>query len=218
MRDRRGVVLLGLAGLRAVLAVTAIPLAPVLYKDHFLALVLLRPTKEVLLVGGFMARDGKVAIPEMALTAVPLAIVGVWLFYFIGHRYADSRDRLPGMVTRLLPPEKVDRFCNVVQAKGTKVVFLGRLAVCPSTLVAVAAGGSGMGLRAFLVADGAGGVLSMAMVIGAGYLFGSAYESAGPWLAALGVVTLAAMGIVLGRQLRRTGSVPPQPAHQSGGP
>ena len=216
MRDRRGVVLLGLAGLRAALAVAAIPLAPVLYKDHFLALVLLRPTKEVLLAGGFMARDGKVAIPEIALTAVPLAIVGVWLFFFIGHRYADSLDRLPGMLTRLLPPEKIDQLCDVVRAKGTKVVFLGRLAVFPSTLVAAAAGASGMGRRAFLVADGAGGVLSMAIVIGAGYLLGSAYQSAGPGLAALGVITLAAMGIVLGRQLRRTGSVPAQPAHQSG--
>lgn len=217
MRDRRGVVLLGLAGLRAALAVAAIPLAPALYKDHFLFLVLLRPTKEVLLAGGFMARDGKVAVPEVALAAVPLAIVGVWLFFFIGHRYADSLDHLPGVVTRLLPPEKIDRLGDVVRAKGAKVVFLGRLAVFPSTLVAAAAGASGMGLRAFLVADGAGGVLSMALVIGAGYLFGSAYESAGPWLAVLGVVTLAAMGVVLGRQLRRTGRGPAEAAHQSGG-
>ena len=40
-------VLLWAAALRVALGIVAIPLAPFLYKRHFLVLVLLRPTKEI---------------------------------------------------------------------------------------------------------------------------------------------------------------------------
>ena len=200
--DGRGVTLLCIAGLRGALALVAIPLAPLLYEDHFLALVLLRPTKEVLLGAGFLIRDGRLAVTETILAAVPLAVLGVWAFFFIGRHFADRLDELPRPVARFLPPKRIDRLQAVVRRSGAKLVFLGRLAVFPSTLVAVAAGSSGMGRSLFLLADGAGAFASMGLVVGAGYGLGHAHDTAGPWMTVLGVAALVGMAVLIGRQLR----------------
>lgn len=214
--DRRGVILLVLAGMRGALGLVAIPLAPVLYEDHFLALVLLRPTKEVLLAAGFLIRTNGLGVPETVLAAVPLAILGVWTFFFIGCHFAQSLDQLPGPVARFLPPKRIDRLQRVVRRGGGKVVLLGRLAVFPSTLVGVAAGSSGMPRREFLAADGAGAVLSMGVVIGAGYALGHTYEGAGPWLTGIGLAALAGMAVLIGRQLGKD-PTPDHPGQTVGG-
>jgi membrane protein DedA with SNARE-associated domain len=197
-----------LAAVRAVLGVVAIPLAPALYKHHFVVLVLLRPTKEVLLAGGFLFRDGRVGIVEMLLASLPLALTGVWLFYWLGRAFSDeirSGEGLPKWATKVLPPERIQALARILERKGWGVVVAGRLAAFPSTLMAAAAGMSDMPARTFISADALGGVLSIALAIGAGYLFGSAYKRAGPWLTGIGVVVLVALLIVVGRWLKREG-------------
>ena len=74
-----------------------------------------------------------------------------------------------------------------------------------AVLVAAAAGGSGMSTRQFLAADAAGALLSMTMLLGVGYVLGEAYDEAGPWLTAVGVVMLAVGAVVLGRSLKSAG-------------
>src|SRR6186997_632418 len=75
---------------RAVIAVVAIPLAPWLYRDHYIVLLLLRPTKDVLLLGGFLLRDGSVGLVPVLAAVVPLALFGVWIFYALGRAYSDE--------------------------------------------------------------------------------------------------------------------------------
>src|SRR2546421_6944622 len=101
--------LLWLAAVRAVLGLLAIPLAPALYKDHFLVLVLLRPTKEVLLAGGFFVRDGRVTLLPILAAAVPLAIFGVWHFYALGRGWSRelNRGEMPKLAQRILPPKRI---------------------------------------------------------------------------------------------------------------
>src|SRR4051794_33274771 len=153
---RRGrVVLLWVAAVRAVLGIIAIPLAPVLYRDHFVILVLLRPSKEVLLAAGFFIRDGRVHLLPVLIAATPLAILGVWHFYLLGRAWAaelnDEKD-LPAVAERLLPPKRVKALGKVLDDKGVVVVFFGRLAAFPSTLIAAAAGGSRMKPSRFFLA------------------------------------------------------------------
>src|SRR3712207_5800916 len=104
-------VLLGIAALRAALGVAAIPLAPFLYEDHFLVLVLLRPTKEVFLAGGFLARQGDIDLVMLVLAAIPLSIFGVWHFYLLGRAYADEihSERLSGLPARVLTPKRIGK-------------------------------------------------------------------------------------------------------------
>ena len=198
--------LLVAAAIRAVLGVAAIPLVPFLYREHFAALVLLRPTKEILLAAGFQIRRGDANVLLVVLAAVPLAIFGVWLFFFLGQAFSkelQEGEGLPRFADRLLPTEKIKDLCGVLDDKGPKVIFLGRLATFPSSLLAAAAGASGMSARKFLPADLLGAVVGIAEVLVAGYLLGEAYKKAGPWLTGVGVLALLAMLFVLGRALSR---------------
>ena len=199
--ERHRTVLLVLAAARVVLGVVAIPLAPFLYREHAAVLVFLRPTKEVLLLAGFLVRQGDASLPVVVVAALPILLGGVWVMFALGRAYADSLDAedLPRFTRRILNPKRVEELRETIADRGMIVVFLGRLAAFPSTLVAAAAGASGVATRKFLIADTAGALLSLAILIGAGYLLGDAYEAAGPWVTAAGAVVLAVGLVVLGR-------------------
>jgi membrane protein DedA with SNARE-associated domain len=205
-RGQARVILLVLAVARTVLGIVAIPLFPALFDEHFVILVVLRPTKEVLLAAGFLLREGDVDLVPVVLAAIPLSIFGVWLFYFLGRAWSkeiQAGNGLPGWAAKVLPPDRIKRLCGVVERKGGRVVVLGRLAAFPSTLLGAAAGTSGVEARRFFVADGIGGLLAMTEVLVAGFVLGKAYEKAGPWLTAVGVVVLLGLLVALGRWLKR---------------
>lgn len=197
--------LLAFAAARAALSVIAIPLAPFLFKDHFLVLVLLRPAKEIFLAGGFLARQGDVNVALLVLAAIPLSIFGVWHFYLLGRAYSDEIDseRLSGLAARILTPARVRKLERSLSKRGPKLIFLGRLAVLSSAAVAAAAGAAKMEPRKFFPWDLAGGMLSIAYTVAAGWFLGEAYERAGPWITAAGVAALIGFGLVLGRTLQR---------------
>lgn len=193
------------AGARIVLSIAAIPLAPFLYRDDFLILVLLRPTKEVLLAAGFLARAGNVRLPEIILAAVPLMVLGVWHFYYLGRQFSAEirNNRLPMVGSKILPSKRIRDLEKVLDRKGPRLVFLGRLAVFPSALLGAAAGSSEMPSREYLPADGVGAAASIIEAVGAGFLLGAAYKRAGIWITIGGILALAAAAFLLGRYLRR---------------
>lgn len=197
--------LIGIGVIRLLLAIVAIPLAPALYNDHFLWLVLIRPTKEVFLAGGFLARQDEVNILAVGLAAIPLSIFGVWLFYALGRSYRDEihKDTVGGPAAWLLKPERVKKLESALEKKGGRLIFLARLAVMSSAAVAAASGAANLAPKSFFPNDLAGGLLSIIISIGAGYFLGEAYERAGPWLTGLGVVALLGFANLLGRALKR---------------
>jgi membrane protein DedA with SNARE-associated domain len=170
--------------------------------------VLLRPTKEVFLFEGFLVRQGDVALPVVVLAALPLLLAGVWIFFGLGRAYSSelSEAELPGLAGRVMPKERIEQLQDVLERKGMRVVFVGRLAAFPSSLMAAAAGSSGVSWRAFVVADTAGALASLGMALGLGYALGEAYEDAGPWLTAVGVAALVVLAVVVGRALMSTDS------------
>jgi membrane protein DedA with SNARE-associated domain len=204
--SRVRVALAVVAVIRIVIGLIAIPLAPFLYKEHFIVLVLMRPTKEVLLAAGFLIRLGKIWWVPVVAAAVPLAILGVWHFYYLGRQYAPqikSGKDMPWWLRRILKPERVQAMQKLLKRKGMKLVMLGRLAVFPSSVVAAAAGSGDIKSRPFLTADGIGGLLSIVEVLGAGYALGYAYKNAGTWITVAGVAALLAIGFIVARFLRR---------------
>lgn len=198
---------MAVAGLRGALGLLALPLAPVLYKNHFVAVVALRPTKEVLLAGGFLVRRGQVDLAPMLVAAIPLAVLGVWLFYAVGRAYSkelqSKANGIPKWAQRVIPPARVRAMCRVLDKRGRPVIVLGRLAAFPSALLGAAAGASRMAPKQFLAADGVGAMLSVAEVVIAGYALGAAYKEAGPWLTGAGVAALLALLFLVGRWLSR---------------
>lgn len=197
-------ILLALGGLRISVAVIAIPLVPLWFKDHFLLLVFMRPTKELFLAGGFLVKRGDIDLILLCLAAIPLSIFGAWIFYFLGRSYAKEIDsgNLPELAQKILDPEKIKRFEKALEDKGTKLIFLGRLAVMSSAAVAAAAGTVALSPKKFFPVDLAGGLVSIAYTVTAGYFLGEAYEKAGPWLTGVGVVAFLAFAYILGRALK----------------
>jgi len=205
LRDLPREAFLWLAGLRLVVGLAAIPLAPFLYRQHFIVLVLMRPTKEVLLAAGFLIRQGKVDLGPVLLASIPLMLLGVWQFFYLGRVYSKEirEGEVPGIGGRLIAPDKVKKLQKVLDKKGPRLIFLGRLAVFSSAMVGAAAGAGKMSSRDFLVPDGLGALASTAITLAAGYFLGAAYEKASPLLTVLGVLALAGAGVLLGRYLRR---------------
>lgn len=204
-------ILLWLAGARAVLGVIAIPLAPFLYKEHFLWLVVLRPSKEVLLAGTLFALDAKKEsrILQMVLAAIPLSLFGVWLFYYLGRAWSDEikKGKLGKVTDKVLPAERIKDMGKVLKKKGPRLVHLGRMAAFPSTVVAAAAGATDMKSRKFLPADGLGAIASIAEVIIAAFAIhklGSGFEAEAKWAIKIGgfVIFLVAASL-FGRYLKR---------------
>lgn len=205
--DRRGLYL-ALAAARIVMAGGALLAAPWLYREHAAVLVLLRPTKEVFLFSGFLVREGDVAVPVVLVAALPLLLAGVWLFFGLGRAYAKDLEKaaLPGLAGRILPKERLDQLRDVLEERGMRVVFLGRLAAFPSSLMAAAAGSAGVPWQQFVVADTAGALVSLGAVVGLGYGFGQAYEEAGSWVTGAGVLVLVVLAVFVGRSLSSTRS------------
>jgi membrane protein DedA with SNARE-associated domain len=199
--------LLGLAGLRAVLAIVAIPLAPALYRDHVALLVLLRPSKEVLLSAGYMLREGNISLISAVTAAIPLLVLAVWVFFGLGRAYRDELQDtdLPGIAGRLLPRKRIHQLCDALNDRGVPLIIVGRIASMPSTLVAAAAGSADVPFKRFAIADVTGAAISLAMMLGAGYLLGEARKTAGPWLTVAGAIALLSLMVLLGRRLTGAG-------------
>lgn len=196
-------ILLALAAIRGALAVVAIPLAPALWEDHLAVLVLLRPTKEVFLLAGYRVLENDVWLPVVLVAAVPLLVLGVWMFFFLGRAYASEIEHadLPGLAGRLLPPKRICALRETLADRGWPLVLIGRIASMPSTLVAAAAGSAEVPVRTFLLADTAGALLSTTAMLAAGYGLGEAYDEAGPWFSVAGAIALLTLLTILGRRL-----------------
>lgn len=197
-------VLLALGGLRIAVALIAIPLVPLWFKDHFLLLVLMRPTKELFLAGGFLVKRGDVDLILLCLAAIPLSIFGAWIFYFLGRSYAREIDKgkMPKLAQKILDPDRIKRLEKALDDRGPKLIFLGRLAVMSSAGVAAAAGAANMAPKKFFPVDLAGGLVSIAYTVTAGYFLGEAYENAGPWVTGVGIVAFMGFAYILGRALK----------------
>jgi membrane protein DedA with SNARE-associated domain len=195
----------GLVVLRGILAIIAIPLAPALQRDHVALLVFLRPTKDVFLFAGFQLSEAHTTVPAVVAAALPLLLGGVWATFGLGRAYADHFDgdeELPGVLARVLPKERVQALEELLEQKGPRVVFLGRLAAFPSTVMGAAAGASGMSWKRFVLADGAGALVSLGLALLLGSLLQETYEAAGPWLTAIGVAVLVVLAVIAGRWLK----------------
>jgi membrane-associated protein len=200
--------LLWAAVVRLALGAVVVLFAGFLYKEHFVVLVLLRPTKEVLLAAGFLVRSGDVDVVPVVAAAVPLLIVAVWHFYLLGALYRDEicDAELPGLAGRLLPPKRIAQLQKALRRRGARLVFAGRLAAFPSSLVAAAAATSDVPFRRFVVADTLGALTSIVAALTAGYVLGEAHERAGLWLTVLGVIVLVGIAVMIGRALQRSGT------------
>lgn len=197
---------IGVAALRTVLPIAALAFLPVLIPDRVPLLVLVRPGKEFLLLGGgLLAVDGRPTILALALAFVPLGLLGAWAFFVVGRAYGhvlDSEER-PAWLARLVPPRSLALGRAVLRRRGPAIALLGRLAALPPTVTAAAAGASPVRAAPFLAADAVGSALAFAVTVGTGIALGAAYDDGSVWVTAGGVALFLVLLSLLSRWVRR---------------
>jgi membrane protein DedA with SNARE-associated domain len=206
---------LGIVVGRYVIVLGVIPAIPwLLLQERYALVVLLRPTKEWLLLGGAVFRLEGAPSPWLLLAAfAPLMLVVVWFFFLAGRAYQDllRAGTGPTWLRRALPPDKLELAQRMLIRRGPLIAVLGRLAAMPPTLLAAAAGVSDIAPRRYLAADALGAVLSFAAVVGAGYGLGEAWRRGGPWITAIGVGLFVVMVVLMTRWIRREAARAPAP-------
>jgi membrane protein DedA with SNARE-associated domain len=195
-----------LAVIRYLIPLAAIPLIPVLIRDRLPLLVLLRPTKEFLLLGGGRPQfEGEPALLLVLFVMyAPLMLVLVAPFFVVGRAYrsALASGTGPAWLHRAIPPEQLAIARRVLTRRGPAIAVLGRIAAIPPTILAAAAGTSTVSAWRYLAADAVGGVVAFAITVGAGYSLGQAYARGGVWLTGLGLALFVGLVTLLTRWIR----------------
>ncbi len=197
---------LGIVALRFAIPLAAIPLIPWLLTRDIVLLVLLRPQKEFLLVGGGQSRFLGEPDPVLLFLAfLPLGLLTVPAFFVVGRAYgARLRDgTAPRWLRGAISPRHVEIGQRVLARRGPLIALIGRFAALPPTVLAAAAGVSDVSWRRYLAADAAGAVLSAAATIVFGFALGRAYQDGGLWLTIVGVALFGVVILLLTRWLRR---------------
>jgi len=197
---------LAVVALRFAVPLAAIPTIPWLITRDISLLVLLRPQKEFLLVGGGQSRYlGEPELLGLFLAFLPLGLLAVPAFFVVGRAYGTRlrEGTGPRWLQRAIDPRHIEIGQRVLARRGPAIAILGRFAALPPTVLAAAAGVSDVSWRAYLAADALGAVLATSATIGAGYTLGRAYQTGGFWLTAVGVTLFGVMILLLTYWLRR---------------
>jgi membrane protein DedA with SNARE-associated domain len=192
--------------LRFAIPLAAVPAIPFLLRDRIALLVLLRPQKEFLLVGGGQTRYlGEPGVLPLLLAYLPLGVLAVSAFFVIGRAYRTAlRDESgPAWLHRAVPPRQLELAQRVLARRGPAIAVIGRIAAMPPTVLAAAAGTSDVSPRRYLVADAVGSMLGFGIAVGVGLGLGRAYEDGGVWLTVVGVVLFGAMIALVTWWIRR---------------
>jgi undecaprenyl-diphosphatase len=132
------------------------------------------PGETAMLLGGFLAFQGRVGLGWMMAAGAVGAVVGDSVGYEIGHLFGEPLKR--SRLGRRVGQERWASGEAYLRDKGGKAVFLGRFVGVLRALVPALAGMSGMPYRTFLPWNLAGGVIWAPGFVLLGYLAGGSYR------------------------------------------
>lgn len=204
-------VALAVAVVRYAVPLAAVPLIPFLIVDRLPLLILLRPTKEfVLLAGGSLRVLGGPSTALVLAAYVPFMVLAVGAFFVLGRAYRDviGSPEAPRWLQRAIPPEGLAVTQRVLARRGPAIAVLGRLAALPPTILAAAAGTSDVSAARYLSADLVGAIAAFWLTYGAGWALGEAYERGGSVIAVAGLALFVALVWLLTRWIRAESAAP----------
>jgi membrane protein DedA with SNARE-associated domain/membrane-associated phospholipid phosphatase len=132
------------------------------------------PGETAMLLGGFLAYQGRVNLFVMMAAGAVGAIVGDSIGYEIGHRFGEPLKR--SRLGRRVGPDHWAKGEAYLRTKGGRAVFLGRFIGLLRALVPALAGISRMPYRTFLPWNAAGGLIWAPGFVFLGYLAGRSYQ------------------------------------------
>jgi membrane protein DedA with SNARE-associated domain len=138
----------------------------------FVGLVI--PGETAMLLGGFLAFQGRVSLSVMMVAGAVGAVVGDSVGYEIGHLFGEPLKR--SRLGRRVGEHRWAKGEAYLRSKGGRAVFLGRFVGVLRALVPALAGMSRMPYRTFLPWNLAGGVIWAPGFVLLGYLAGGSYQ------------------------------------------
>ena len=154
------------------------------------------PAEMLVLLGGFLAAQGILKLPELMILVALGAVIGdsigyelgrglgrVWLLR-IGRPLGFRRERM----------DRVDRF---FARHGGKTVFFARFSAVFRILVPFTAGAARLAYLQFLFYNVLGGVIWAIVSVLAGYLAGESWLAVHHWLGRAGATAAALAGLLL---------------------
>jgi membrane protein DedA with SNARE-associated domain len=153
-------------------ALALVFLLPALEASIFLGFVL--PGETAVVVGGFLAYEGKLPVALVLAVAAAGAIIGDSAGYEIGRKWGDAL--LQKAPKRFVKPEHVEQSKRLINRLGGRAVFAGRWTAVLRALVPSLCGTSGMRYRSFLLWNALGGITWATAFTLLGYLAGTAWQ------------------------------------------
>lgn len=178
---------------------------PFLEASIFLGFIL--PGETAVVVGGFLAYEGRIPLAAVFAAAIVGAIGGDSVGYEIGRKWGDAL--LSKTPKRFVKPVHVVQGKQLINRLGGRAVFTGRWTAVLRALVPSLCGTAKMHYRTFLLWNALGGVTWATAFILIGYLAGTAWQrvegyvnSAGYVL--FGVIIVGAIGFALWSRRRQS--------------
>jgi membrane protein DedA with SNARE-associated domain/membrane-associated phospholipid phosphatase len=132
------------------------------------------PGETAMLLGGFLAYQGRVSLFAMMAAGAAGAVVGDQIGYQIGHLFGEPLKH--SRLGRRVGEQRWARGEAYLRAKGGRAVFLGRFVGLLRALVPALAGMSRMPYRTFLPWNLAGGIIWAPGFVLLGYLAGGSWR------------------------------------------
>lgn len=174
------------------IALVLVFLLPALEASIFLGFVL--PGETAVVVGGFLAYEGKVPLWAVFATAIVGAILGDSVGYEVGKKWGDALlDKAP---KRFVKPVHIVQGKQLINRLGGQAVFAGRWTAVLRALVPSLCGTAKMPYRTFLLWNAIGGVTWATAFVLIGYLAGTAWDRVEGYANTAGYVLFGALLVV----------------------
>ncbi len=149
------------------------------------------PGETALLVGVFLATQGRLSVAIVALVAWVGAVIGDNIGYAIGRRWGTRLVRVPA-VGRFYSPARLERAEALFERRGWVAVFGGRFIALLRIFAGPLAGMHRMPWPEFVVANATGGALWVAAIVVVGVLIGNNLDRAISFVGRVGYIGLGA--------------------------
>ncbi len=154
------------------------------------------PGEVALLIGGYLAHEGRAELGVMMVVAALGAVAGDSLGYEVG-RHLGSRLRT-GRLGQRIGEHRWERAEDYLEAKGGRAIFFGRFIGVLRALVPALAGAARMPYRRFLAWNAAGGLIWAPGMVLLGYLAGSSFRRVERYAGRAGLLLLAVAASIAG--------------------
>ena len=156
------------------------------------------PSEVVLPAAGALIELGRLNGALTWACALLGSVLGALVLYGAGRAFGEERTRRVLLAVPLVEVDDVDRADAWFARRGELAVFVGRLIPGVRSLISLPAGAAGMPLGRFVVLTAAGSAIWNSLLIGAGVLLGTQWQTVEEHIDVINDLIYVTIGVALG--------------------